>query len=100
MYSCSPDMHGLACCHYGNILTLVYNNSSVYSPQHQSTIDTPLQPYTIVDNRINYYLPSVHVHNICMVQLRDNVALAHISLLSKLVQSIEQCAYKLLNSSV
>ena len=52
-------MHGLACCHHGNILTLVYNNSSVYSPQHQSTIDTPLQPYTTVDNRINYYLPSV-----------------------------------------
>ena len=59
-------------CHHGDILTLVDNNSSVYSPQHQSTIDTPLQPYTTVDNIIFtvmyihdcLYTDTVHVHTI------------------------------------
>ena len=35
-----------------------------------------------------------------MVQLKDNVALPRVSLLSKLVHSIKQRAYNLLNSSL
>ena len=82
-------MYGLACCHHGNILTLVDNNSSVYSSQHQSTIDTPLQPYTTVDNIISVFIILLRISGI-----RNEQAANIIRVTADVTKHVSSSAYR------